>query len=263
MKPTEVSEPSASVISRRRRLAAAYADLAEVRWQNSGSVKAGNNSYGFIPISSILEEVRRVKAKHGILVIFSAVRYAVDQGEKRITQVSHGQYGETTWQVANGHYDVEIVNSDDPEDVMSLTVSCEAKDNSDKLDNKLLTNAMRSLYRSIFDIDEGSEDPESVNIPTTDEVKPTPRTASSDAFFGSAKKKAAPTLTPSQAVGADRSIEERRELIAKWSKLASMDAIWADLRDENGPDPGAWTDQQVREAYARMVAVGRAAKEGQ
>lgn len=255
--------PVTSAVPLGQRLAAAYADLAKVRWAKSGSVKAGNNTYGFIPISSILEEVRRVKARHGILVIFSSVRYAVDQGEKRITQVQHGQYGDTTWQAANGHYDVEIVNSDDPEDTMSLTVSCEAKDNSDKLDNKLLTNAMRSLYRSLFDIDEGSEDPESVNIPSVelvDKPKPVPyadqhRASSSDPFFSSRKP------VQSQTVGADRSIDERRELIAKWSKLASMDSIWSDLQDENGPDPGAWTDQQVREAYARMVAVGRAAKE--
>ena len=260
MKPT-----SAFVISLRRRLAAAYADLAKVRWAKSGTVNAGSKagSYSFIPITSILSEVRRVRAKYGILVIFSSVRYDPAQCEKRYTYTTRSSYDghETSWIAANGHYDVELINADDPEDTMSLTVSCEAKDNSDKLDNKLLTNAMRSLYRQLFDIDEGSEsDPESVNIPTDPLERP--RTASSDAFFGSARKPA-PTLTPSQAVGADRSIEERRELIAKWSKLASMDAIWADLRDENGPDPGAWTDQQVREAYARMVAVGRAAKEGQ
>lgn len=240
--------PVTSAVPLGQRLAAAYADLAKVRWAKSGSVKAGNNTYGFIPISSILEEVRRVKARHGIIVIFSSVRYAVDQGEKRVTQVSHGQYGDTTWQVANGHYDVQLINSDDPEDTMSLTVSCEAKDNSDKLDNKLLTNAMRSLYRSLFDIDEGSEDPESVNIPTTDKVKPTPRAA--DPFF-SAKR---PARTP---VGADIAVKERLERILKWSHLPTMAQIWADLQDEYGLDASTWTDAQVRDAYTRMATVGR------
>lgn len=247
MKPTETSELPVSVISLGQRLAAAYADLAKIKWEKSGSVKAGDSRYGFIPISSILEEVRRVKAKHGIIVIFSSVRYAVDQGEKRVTQVLHGQYSDTAWQMANGHYDVVIVNADDPEDTMSLTVSCEARDNSDKLDNKLLTNAMRSLYRSLFDIDEGSEDPESVNIPMSDEVKPTPR---ADPFF-SAKR---PARTPA---GTDIAVEERRERILKWSHLPTMTQIWADLLAEYGQDASVWTEAQVRDAYTRMATVGR------
>lgn len=177
------------------KLAGAYRDIAAMPFAKSGTVNAGSrNSYRFIPIGQILGAVREVHAKHGLIVLFGRPEYDVQQGEKRYSYTRKGEWGETTWYAANGHIDVRILGGSSPEDVIELTVPCEAQDNSDKLTNKLITNAERCLYRTLYAIDEGdATDPEAENIPITPEPKPAKKdrrelAKTSDPFFKTADK---------------------------------------------------------------------------
>ena len=172
------------------RIAAAYQDIAAMPFVKSGTVNAGTrDSYKFVPISQILQAVREAHARHGVIVLFGRPEYDAEQGEKRYTYEKTSRDGSytTRWQAANGHIDVRICGGS-AEDVIELTVPCEAQDNSDKLTNKLITNAERTLYRTLYAIDEGDEDdPEAVNEPIE---KPAPQVSraeklrqSSDPFF--------------------------------------------------------------------------------
>ena len=144
-----------------QRLADAYIDIAGSGFEKSEKVQDG---YSYIPIAQMLTVVRAAHSKHGIITIFGPVQYDTEQGEKRITKQITNRYGETkTYQVANGHVDVTIYGANG--DSIETTVSCEAQDNSDKLTNLLLTNAQRTLYRTLYAIDEGPGfDPEEFNF---------------------------------------------------------------------------------------------------
>jgi len=147
-----------------QRIAEAASILAEQDFTKSGIVGAGQNSYNFIPISQILTAVRRAQAKAGVFVVLGTPEYDHDQHEKRWTWTSKNRYGdETTWYAAVGHITATIYGADG--DSIETVIPFEAKDNSDKLTNKIITNALRCLYRSLYAIDEGSADPEEENVP--------------------------------------------------------------------------------------------------
>lgn len=174
------------------RIAAAYQDIAALPFIKSGTVNPGSrDSYKFVPISQILQAVREAHAKHGIIVLFGRPEYDPEQGEKRYSyeKISRDGSYTTRWQAANGHIDVRICGGS-AEDVIEVVVPCEAQDNSDKLTNKLITNAERTLYRTLYAIDEGDDDdPESVNV---SDVKPMNRAEkarqSADPFFTTGDK---------------------------------------------------------------------------
>lgn len=62
---------------------------------------------------------------------------------------------------ARGHVDYKLIGSS-MDDCIEGTVSVEARDTFDKMMNKLYTNAMRTIYRTIYTVDAG-EDPEMEN----------------------------------------------------------------------------------------------------
>ena len=123
------------------------------------------NGYYVISIQQILSAVQKVHAKWGIKVFFEGPYYDASNSEKRLTISHKDRYGNDVQTIiANGHYDVRIIGSGE-DDCIAMRVQCEAKDTvaNDKLGNKLLTNAMRCLYRSLYSIDgDDSKDPEEV-----------------------------------------------------------------------------------------------------
>lgn len=147
------------------RIDAAYAEISQAKIVKDGSVSTGGKTgYSYVKISQILDVVRKAHGRFGIKVFFGRPVYDPAQCEKRYAEVRKGQYGDTKWQVANGHIDVRIIGRDE-EDVIEVTVPFEAQDNSDKLTNKIITNAERCLYRVLYAIDEGEgSDPEAVNV---------------------------------------------------------------------------------------------------
>lgn len=171
------------------RIDAAYAEISQASFIKDGTVKVNNNNaYKFISIGQILEPVRKAHGRWGVKVFFGTPEYDATQGEKRYAQVRRTSYGETTWQIAQGHIRVRIVGRDE-EDCIDMEVPFEAQDNSDKLTNKILTNAERCLYRILYAIDEGdSSDPEAVNIPAESLREEKVKKVSEDPFFGKKDK---------------------------------------------------------------------------
>ena len=169
------------------RIDAAYAEISQTSFTKDGTVRvSGSAGYKFISIGQILEPVRKAHGRWGVKVFFGTPEYNIEKGEKRFSI----QRGGGTWQVANGHIDVRIFGKDE-DDCITMSVPFEAQDNSDKLTNKILTNAERCLYRTLYAIDEGdASDPEAVNIPMPGENTARVREqAKEDPFFGSKKEK--------------------------------------------------------------------------
>lgn len=171
------------------RIAAAYQDIAAETFEKTGTVAGSGGGYKFIPIGQILNIVRRAHGKHGVIVVFGRPQYDPEQGEKRTsfdktTKNSYGETRTTTWHYAIGHIDVKIFGGSD-DDYIETSVPFEVQDNSDKLTNKIITNAERCLYRTLYAIDEGGEDPESVNE-TNETVsgKVARNVPETDKFFG-------------------------------------------------------------------------------
>lgn len=157
--------------------------IAETDFQKSGQVKGGQ-SYSFIPIGQILQAVRKAHAIAGVTVTFGTPEYDTEQFEKRYSYQKKGQYGETTWFAAVGHIHAVIYGSS-VEDRIEMDIPFEAQDNSDKLTNKIITNAERCLYRVLYAIDEGdATDPEAYNFEMQDAPKESRKriTAAEDPF---------------------------------------------------------------------------------
>lgn len=149
-----------------------------------------DNGYYVIGITQILKVIQAVHAKHGIKCIFEGPFFDTENSEKSITI----PFGSGKRAIANGHYDVKIIG-EGPDDMIETRAQCRAWDTegNDKLDNKLLTNAMRSLYRSLYSIDgDDSLDPEEENPAVQGALTEGP---TDDPFFG----KKAPTETPTEA----------------------------------------------------------------
>ena len=133
------------------RIAAAMQVIAETDFSKSGTV-TGGASYNFIPIGQILQAVRKAHAKAGLFLTIGQLEYDQNNGE--------GIFTSDRWTKARGHCDVTINGADG--DCVSFVVPFNVQDNSDKLDNKIVTNIERQAYRVLYAIDEGdATDPES------------------------------------------------------------------------------------------------------
>lgn len=110
------------------RIQAAQQDIAKAKFEKSKEVKMGmGGGYKIIPIADILQIVRKAQAEHGITLIVGRVMYDKENGEG----IKDGH--------AIGHVDYRLVGRD-MEDAIEGTVTVEARDTSDKLCNKLITN---------------------------------------------------------------------------------------------------------------------------
>ena len=242
------------------RLQQAYKTISAKGFSKSGKVETkGEAQYNFIPIGQILEAVRKAQADAGITVIFGRPEYDHDNHEKR-WEYKKKKYDmrsqkeiESTWYAAVGHLTVRLYGAD-ADDYIELEVPFEAQDNSDKLTNKIITNAERTLYRTLYSIDEGSEDPEAFNYPMEPE-EPT-RAPVNVPFFGGAKKeapKASETIT-------DRPRETMVDVICKANNTAMLRPIVKKYAQEYGDDIDSWTDEEVKTAFKAVAEAGRASE---
>lgn len=133
------------------RIANAMQVIAETDFNKSGQV-TGGATYKFIPIGQILQAVRKAHAKAGLFLTIGQLEYDQSNGE--------GIFTSDRWTKARGHCEVSINGADG--DCISFVVPFNVQDNSDKLDNKIVTNIERQAYRVLYAIDEGdATDPES------------------------------------------------------------------------------------------------------
>lgn len=132
------------------RIAQAMQVIAETDFNKSGKV-TGGATYNFIPIGQILQAIRKAHAKAGLFLTMGQLEYDKDNAE--------GVFSDAKWTKARGHCEVTIHGADG--DCISFIVPFNVQDNSDKLDNKILTNIERQTYRLLYAIDEGdATDPE-------------------------------------------------------------------------------------------------------
>ena len=185
----------------------------------------GGGGYSIIPIAQILDAVRRAHARAGIVTVFGRPEYDAEAGEFRKSG---------TPSYALGHVDVKIIG-DGPGDMLEVRVPCEAQDTSDKLTNKLLTNAMRCLYRTLYSID-ASEDPEDENreLPPPMSRAEKAEAAKADPFFGKGKaddKPARQLAEDVEAWGADRRFASSiKAYKSKNSAMSAYDLPEGELR---------------------------------
>ena len=133
------------------RIATAMQVIAETDFSKSGKV-TGGATYNFIPIGQILQAVRKAHAKAGLFLTIGQLEYDNSNGE--------GIFTSDRWTKARGHCEVTLNGADG--DCVSFVVPFNVQDNSDKLDNKIVTNIERQAYRVLYAIDEGdATDPES------------------------------------------------------------------------------------------------------
>ena len=248
------------------RIQKAYRTIASQGFSKSGQVK-GAASYSFIPIGQILEAVRKAQADAGLTVVFGRPEYDHDNHEKRWEYSKEGYNGKSTWFAAVGHIEVRIYGTS-ADDCLEMTIPFEAQDNSDKLTNKIITNAERCLYRTLYSIDEGSEDPESINVPMEPEP-PKKVDPKSDPFFKGVIKgyKETPIPAPKKPqatdITADRPREEMLKTIVKATKDMMLRPVVKKAVTEAGcgeADTDQWTDDQVKMVYKAVVNAGRGAE---
>lgn len=121
--------------------------IADFKFQKSDKVAGSGPSYTFIPIDQILQIVRKAHSEAGVFITTGALEYDKENGEGVFV-------GDSRWTKARGHCSVFFNGADG--DSFETVVPFNVQDNSDKLDNKILTNIMRQAYREIYAIDEGS-----------------------------------------------------------------------------------------------------------
>lgn len=197
-----------------------------------------SNGYWVISITQILDVVRAAHAKNGIVCFFEGPFYDAQNFEG----VATVPYMDGRRVVANGHYDVTIMG-EGPEDVIKKRIQCRAFDSegNDKLDNKLLTNAMRSLYRSIYSIDgDDTKDSEEENI-AVQGAEP----ARTDRFFSNKKEQ----KTESNKDRAKRILPK----LIEWAEKNEGNPTLDTLRNFYGRDIEGWDDKTIIDGWATLV----------
>lgn len=230
--------------------------IAETDFSKSGTV-AGKGGYNFIPVGQILQAVRKAHAQAGVTVTFGRPEYDAEQFEKRYTYVKKSSFDgkETTWHAANGHLTATIYGGS-VDDRIEMEVPFEAQDNSDKLTNKIITNAERCLYRVLYAIDEGdATDPEAFNF---DMPAPEPKGSwrdqarnNPDPFFG---KPSAPRKL--DAPNEFHTLDDITQRLNLWVR----DPRFAEIVKRYGADFGVtadWSEDIVRAMFDECTILAR------
>jgi hypothetical protein len=131
----------------------------EVFKHEFSKVKTPGLQYAYMPIEKIKPIVEEAYNNAGIVIdIIGLETENVLEPEKRTTKNSYGEESTSTWFFVRGVLDLRLVNIDDPADTYELSVIGEAKDNSDKVINKVYTAALKNFYKIEFNISEGPKD---------------------------------------------------------------------------------------------------------
>ena len=193
-----------------------------------------HDGYWVISIANILASVQKAHANNGVKCIFEGPFYDVELNERRVTL----PYREGKRVVASAHYDVRIIG-EGPDDMIELRVQCEAWDTeaNDKLNNKLLTNAMRSLYRSLYAIDaDDSQDPEEEDNTVSQSSVPAEPPVD-DPLFGSGPKRS-----------------EMKALAIEWIKANPDNPELKEFMEASGSDWQNWATGTYIHLYKDIIS---------
>jgi len=170
-------------------------------------VKTDGLKYAYLPIETIKPIVERAYNNEGIIIDVGGL----DIEEVAPPTVKQSQYdgGSSTWYHMRGTLTVTLVNMDDPADKITLSVVGEAKDNSDKVINKVYTAALKNFYKIEFNISDGQKDDtdaiqsdEALEKATPPGKTTTKKMQTDDPFFNGAKKKKE-TVAPKDDISDD------------------------------------------------------------
>lgn len=222
-------------------------------------VKTEGLKYAYLPIDQIKPVVEAAWNNAGIVM---------DIRDEKVEDVrppyeKTSQYGDkSVWFHKSMRLRIALVNIDDPEDEYSCVITGEAKDNSDKVYNKLYTAALKNLYKIEFNIAERKDDTDELQDEEAIEVanggrKGTWRTqATKDPFFAPKEPAEVPTETPkrttSDEITLDRPIEQIRQTLGMYLMDATLSDIVNPARQAWGGIP-KWSDEQCRQIYLRCV----------
>lgn len=179
-------DPTGMNIYQRRNLAKRIARSANLR-----KVKGDGLKFLYLPVEQMKPVVEDAWNSAGIVldILDTSVEDVRPAWEKT------NQYGDTTWWCHQTmDLTIALVNIDDPSDRVEMTIIGEAKDNSDKIFNKLYTSALKNLYKTEFNFAESPKD--DTDHDQRDAEPRRARAPTNDSFFSA--KKAAPTQ-PQQA----------------------------------------------------------------
>lgn len=210
--------------------------------------------YTILTIGDILDAVRPAHAKYGVKLFIDSPTFDHDQHES--VKIENGEAH------ARGHCTYRLIGSG-PDDMIEGEVPVEAMDRRDKLNNKLITNAERTIYRVLYAIDgDDARDPEEIGA--GDDTPAPMQAPANDPFFGGSKKETAPAPNPEPTdITADRPRETMVDTIVKASKDLLLRPIVKKAVTEAGcgeVDTDQWTDEQVKTVYKAVIKAGRGAE---
>lgn len=151
-----------------------------VKAKTFAKMKGEGLKYAYISIEQMKPAVEEAWTEAGIVcdIVDTEVEDVRPPWDKQ------SQYGDTSrWAHQIMALTLELVNVDEPSDRVRFTVYGEAKDNSDKMWNKLYTSALKNFYKVEYNIAESPKDDTDAN----QEAPPVRRRApANDPFFSKA-----------------------------------------------------------------------------
>ena len=253
-----------------------------VREASFTKVSSKGLSYEYLPVDQIKPVVEDAWNTAGIVmdILFEDVANVREPTEK----VSQYTGEKSTWYHKRMELAIALVNIDDPEDRYQCVITGEAKDNSDKVYNKLYTSAIKNFYKLEYNIAEKKEDTD--ELQTEDDIEKAngarPKRSwrdqpPADPFFSKKASEPEPAkaetstpvktevptevpegaITAADAVTMDRPIEQIRQSLGMMMCDISLSEIINPARQAWGSIT-KWTDDQCRQIYLRCVKAKRA-----
>lgn len=139
-----------------QRLVEAKRIVGETKLKKVDPKKGGGLQYGYLPVSRMKPVVADAEVQAGITRTYGKAR--IDDVRDPWEVPSNYGGGSTTWHHKMMSLEIILTNADDPDDRLTQTFFGEAKDNSDKVINKLYTSALKNYFKQIYDIAESEED---------------------------------------------------------------------------------------------------------
>lgn len=229
-------------------------------WVRKPNFKADSGEfYTILTIGDILDAVRPAHAKYGVKLFIDPPTF--DHNQHESVKIENGEAH------ARGRCAYRLVGSG-PNDMIEGEVPVEAMDRRDKLNNKLITNAERTIYRILYAIDgDDARDPEEIGA--ADDAPAPPQAPAEDPFFTKGAKQAKPAeeIPASKPAPTETTTDRPRETMLDTIIKASKDSLLRPIvqravkaADVAGVDTDQWTDAQVKAIYSEVVKAGRAAE---
>lgn len=252
-----------------------------VREASFSKVKSEGLQYAYVPVDQIKSIVEDAWNRAGIVMdILFEDSVNVQEPERTINRSGNT----STWYHKRMELGLALVNIDDPEDRYQCVIVGEARDNSDKVYNKLYTSAIKNFYKLEYNVAERKDDPdelqtdemiEQANAKENAAVRLSIREqAKQDPFFSKPTKVEKPepvkvetptevpegAITADDAVTLDRPIEQIRQSLGFFMGDLSLSEIINPARQAWG-SINKWTDDQCRQIYLRCVKAKRSETE--